>query len=434
MTVSRTWGMPASAAEMHSKVPLGMRHKVKTIHGESEEDYGNDDSFFAAGGIGQGSGGGPTLWNGAGSSMQIAHERVCPRPMTHSSPNKRRRVTRSSDAYMDDSTLGTNDQTEETSWEELAIGATMSSQQWANLLAATGGSLNLKKCHWCAVTWDFDSGIPRLKTVHETPEVIKITNGPDGELQTIRRAPISEEDLTGPPTEDTKYAERTLGVRPPPNQIWTDEIKHLKKLSTETATKITGCSLTRGECLVGYNTMYLPKLEYSLAATCFTIKECETVQNPGLRAFLSKTGYNQNTAREIVFGTERYGGAKFHHQCVEQGINKVMQLIGQIRQQSQIGEMMMIGVDTLQLTSGIGQPILECTGNLPYLPKGWVPSIREFLNFANATIELTEKWIPPLQRENDNHIMDCIMSEKWSKNDLIKFQMCRVHLQVCSIT
>ena len=84
----------------------------------------------------------------------------------------------------------------------------MSSQQWANLLEATGGSLNLKKCCWHAMTWDFDSGIPRLKTVHETPEVIKITNGPDGELQTIRRAPMSEEDLMGPHPPWTQNMQR----------------------------------------------------------------------------------------------------------------------------------------------------------------------------------------------------------------------------------
>ena len=95
---------------------------------------------------------------------------------------------------------------------------------------------------------------------------------------------------------------------------------------------------------------------------------------------------------------------------------------------------MMIGVETLQLIAGIGKPILEETGQLQCLPKGWVTTLREFLNFANATIEITNAWIPALQRQNDIHIMDAMLQHKWTRGDLIKFQMCRMYLQVCSLT
>ena len=111
-----------------------------------------------------------------------------------------------------------------------------------------------------------------------------------------------------------------------------------------------------------------------------------------------------------MFGPEKHDGAKFHHHCAKQGVNKATQFIGQARQQSQLGNVMMIGVETLQLIAGIGQPILESTGHLSHLPKGWVTTLREFLNFANATIETTNAWMPKLQRENDTHMMDAMCS------------------------
>ena len=92
------------------------------------------------------------------------------------------------------------------------------------------------------------------------------------------------------------------------------------------------------------------------------------MQNPALRAFLSKTGFNQNMKRATAFGPERHRGAKFHHHHAEQGINKALQFTGQVRAQSQTGNMMMTGVETLQLMAGIGQPTFETTENLPHLP------------------------------------------------------------------
>jgi len=199
MTMSRSWGPPPKAAEMHGRVPLGMKLKTKTIHGVSEEGCCDDDEHTAHGGtgqgsgggpmlwsgmgtstqqthkrtcpqpmthaspnkqrkmsrssdkhaahggMGQGSGGGPMLWSGTGTSMQQTHKRTCPQPMTHASPNKQRKTSRSSDKCADDATLGTNDQTAPTEWTHSTEQATMASQQWANLLEATGGSLNLKE-------------------------------------------------------------------------------------------------------------------------------------------------------------------------------------------------------------------------------------------------------------------------------------------------
>ena len=181
---------------------------------------------------------------------------------------------------------------------------------------------------------------------------------------------MSPEDLFVPETEDTVHAQCTLGTRPPPNGMWSpkqrpthlsggDKHKHLLNMSTTIAKRILGCSLTRGECMVGCKTMCLPKIECSSAATCFSIKEAEQIQNPVLQAFLTKTGLNRNMKCAIVFGPSRCRGAEFHHQCVEQGINKTMQFVGQVCSGSQTGETMLINMETVQLMSGTSTPVFE---------------------------------------------------------------------------
>ena len=137
--------------------------------------------------------------------------------------------------------------------------------------------------------------------------------------------------------------------------------------------------------------------------------------------------------RAIVFGPARFGGADFHHHYVEQGINKTRQLIGQIRQQSQTGDMMMVNLETLQLLAGIEKHILVDTRDLPCLPDGWATSLREFLNFANATIDITDAWVPSLQRVDDEHLMEKLTQCMWKKADMMKFQMCGLCLQACSL-
>ena len=159
------------------------------------------------------------LWSGMGALTQQTHKRTCPQPMMHTSPNKKRMMSRSSDKFMDDATLGTNNQTEPTECAHSTEQATMASQQWANLLKATGGSLDLKKEHWCRMHRKRDEGVPRMRSIHESEGEMRITNGPRGETRTMQRKPMTQEDLFAPETDKTVHAQRTLGVRPPPNGV-----------------------------------------------------------------------------------------------------------------------------------------------------------------------------------------------------------------------
>jgi hypothetical protein len=56
---------------------------------------------------------------------------------------------------------------------------------------------------------------------------------------------------------------------------------------------------------------------------------------------------------------------------------------------------------------------LELTSTLlPHLEACWIPSLQTFLDSINATIKVDNPYIPPLQRQGDKHIMDCLITSK----------------------
>jgi hypothetical protein len=86
-------------------------------------------------------------------------------------------------------------------------------------------------------------------------------------------------------------------------------------------------------------------------------------------------------------------------------------------------------LDTIQLESGIGCPILENCQPLDYIEWGWVIQIRDFLFHINATIlGATEK--PELYREHDTYLMDSNYLDTLTKRERIYIHRCRTHLQV----
>jgi hypothetical protein len=86
-------------------------------------------------------------------------------------------------------------------------------------------------------------------------------------------------------------------------------------------------------------------------------------------------------------------------------------------------------LETIQLESGIGSPILEDNRPLDYIEWGWIPQIRDFLqHIAGKIIGATKN--PPRFRENNMYIMDspCISTMSYKESMLI--HRCRIFLQV----
>eukprot|EP00957_Ditylum_brightwellii_P132032 10067169-Ditylum_brightwellii.AAC.1 len=54
---------------------------------------------------------------------------------------------------------------------------------------------------------------------------------------------------------------------------------------------------------------------------------------------------------------------------------------------------------------GLGQSILKNITPIPHLEGSWVNNFRDELNTIKGTLEMQDKWICPIQREHDSHLM-----------------------------
>jgi hypothetical protein len=62
-------------------------------------------------------------------------------------------------------------------------------------------------------------------------------------------------------------------------------------------------------------------------------------------------------------------------------------------------------IDTIQMETGIGRPILEDCRPIDYIEWGWIPQIRDFLHHINGCIVINKNR-PKTYREHDSYLMD----------------------------
>ena len=91
-----------------------------------------------------------------------------------------------------------------------------------------------------------------------------------------------------------------------------------------------------------------------------------------------------------------------------------------------------------QMVAGVSFPLLERPKvPLPHFTSEskLIASIRNYLADVNATIELDKSYIPLLQREHDQHIMDAVInSGKFSTTEIKYINLCRLYLQVVTVS
>jgi hypothetical protein len=156
----------------------------------------------------------------------------------------------------------------------------------------------------------------------------------------------------------------------------------------------------------------------------------ETIQSKATMSFLAARGFNRNMPREVVFAPRKYQGLNFHHLYDLQGSDGVRLFIQEMNNNASMTQRMLAALlDTIQLESGIGDPIMEICRPLVYIEWGWIPHLRDFLYHINGKIiGATEK--PPIYRINDTYIMDAPALEEFTIREKIYIHRCRLYLQV----
>ena len=87
---------------------------------------------------------------------------------------------------------------------------------------------------------------------------------------------------------------------------------------------------------------------------------------------------------------------------------KLKMLIGSIRLQDTVGQLLWIHLSWIQLTLWTSTPLLEHNKIVQYLPGGWIKNLHHHLVYHNVKVKLFNGWIPMKQRLDDRIIMDFV--------------------------
>jgi hypothetical protein len=156
--ISGHFGIPKQARDLQARAIRKMKFRIRTALGISTTHY-EDTSATPLHGSGQGSGSLSTLWMFISSIIMDCFEDVASgMPMTNIEQTEK--ITQWIDGYVDDISIFTSIQEkagEPIDPTTLAMQLQQNTQEWEILLAATGGNLELSKCFYFILCWDFDA-------------------------------------------------------------------------------------------------------------------------------------------------------------------------------------------------------------------------------------------------------------------------------------
>ena len=138
-----------------------MQYTVKTVYGISEDSY-KGTPFEPLFGTGQGSGASPAVWLTLVVILLNTLERVEPARISFRSPDGTLDHRRLVDAFVDDTAIGLTDDGD-LPLVDLIAKLEKVAQTWEQLLHYSGRSLNLGKCSWYVMYWDWRHGRPHLR-------------------------------------------------------------------------------------------------------------------------------------------------------------------------------------------------------------------------------------------------------------------------------
>ena len=95
-----------------------------------------------------------------------------------------------------------------------------------------------------------------------------------------------------------------------------------------------------------------------------------------------------------------------------------------------------IAISWAQMNTGVGRSILyDVETPLPHFESEWIRVLRNFLKVIKGRIRLDNTYIPAIQRVNDTHIMDHVLTSKQFKpSEICQINYCRLYLQAVTVS
>ena len=418
MLAARRCGMPDHAISTHADALQFMQYTVKTIHGVSDENY-QGTPFEPLFGTGQGSGASPAAWLSLVVLLMRTLDHIIPERMTFEAPDLHH--SRLMDAFVDDTSLGFTDYGVLTCPEMITTLQTIA-QTWEQLLFHSGGSLNLKKCSWYILYWEWKDGRPILRPVQPDDPTISLTKGASSTPLPVDCLPSDQ-------------ASKILGVHLSPLGDFSKHLAVMKIKADTYAIRIRSPKLTASDIRVFHRSIYRPAMLYSLPSIAVDEEAYGPVQSKILASILNGIGVARTIPTAIRHGPESMGGLALIDLRTEAGIAALKLLRDSVFSMSETGKMIMINLYHSQRESGIGTPLLERPDlSVSYLTPTWLTSIRQFAYQHNIRISTTTQYAPTLNHVNDKFLMETPHLDRFTQSEIVDINLVRIHLQASTLS
>jgi hypothetical protein len=192
------------------------------------------------------------------------------------------------------------------------------SQTWERFLWTSGGLLNLSKCAFYILAWQFDiEGRATYIPKQAIPD-LQLTSGNQPGSSKVKQLNYDETH---------QYLGNRLSIR----MQMTQAFEAIHATAQSYSSRILCSNLTCRDTWVAYFAVFVTLMTYTLSVSHHSPRKLQKIQSAATRATLMKLGFNRNTAHRVVYGPSRYGGLGFRDLFVEQGIGQVKMLVRHLR-------------------------------------------------------------------------------------------------------
>ena len=410
---SRKFGIHKDVVMVHAKTLQEAKFKLKTQKGVSESWYSHCTAFPIHG-TGQGSGNSPVIWCFVSSILFDCHNQKA-HGIVFSSPNRQVVARMSMVGFVDDSTTitGCDQDNEDQTANKLIERMQHDAQLWSDLLWCSGGKLELPKCSFHILHYNYhNSGEPVLS--YKIHDGVNLRDADNNEI------PIKAKSVY--------TTHKTLGHHKAP--AGTNRTQHEKILekAEDLANALTRSSASRTDAMRFYTTIYRPAVKYTLAQSFLTDSQLHEIEKASMPAIYSKCGYNRKTARNALQGPTELGGGGIVPLKAAAGTGYCLHFLKYWRSPHEmVGKKLRIVLAWCQYQAGVTFPILENTSTpLPWMPSRFIPAVRKYLDEIQATIEIDETFIQEKLRTKDRSLMEIALAQDLTEDELKRFNYCRL--------
>jgi hypothetical protein len=191
--IGRRHGLHRNIVFVHTRTLKEAKYKLKTILGVSDEFYSHCQ-FFPIYGTGQGSANSPVIWTIVSSVLFECHE-AAGHGAHFTTPDQKMSINLSMVGFVDDSTGQVNKFLNNVQPTPAQLASIMQhdAQLWSNLLWLSGGLLELPKCSYHHLHFDFDpTGKPSMRGGHVAEQIML------SDIQTGDKIPITSKSVFSP--------------------------------------------------------------------------------------------------------------------------------------------------------------------------------------------------------------------------------------------